>query len=247
MIPYLLPYIPDGFNDYYEPFVGGGAVFFGLDTLRIRKVYLSDINAELMLTWKMVQNKVELLIEALQVHAGEHSPRYFKDIRKQHELTDPIAVASRFIYLNKTCFNGLYRVNKADQFNVPMGSYKKPNICDAVNLRHASKVLKDAVLRVDSFSKIEPRRNDFVYCDPPYDGTFNNYSANGFGESGQQELKKSVDKWAAAGAHVVVSNNDTAFVRRLYSKYEIIEITASCNVNCKANGRGKKPELVIIT
>ena len=168
--------LPPDFSRYHEPFVGGGAVFFALESL-IQSAVLADLNEELVLAYHVISSDTEPLIESLQKHATYHSKEegYYWKVREQ-EPTDPIETVARFIYLNRTCYNGLYRVNKMGKFNVPKGKYKNPKIIDAENLRAVAKVLQKAQIRFGQFYRsITPQNGDFVYCDPPYDGTFAKY------------------------------------------------------------------------
>jgi len=247
IISELLKFVPTSFNDYYEPFLGGGAVFFNLSD-KIKKAWLSDVNAELVLAYKMIQDNPDALIQSLEAHKRKHEEQdYYYKIRGKYISKDSIETASRFIYLNKTCFNGLYRVNKSGKFNVPRGSYKNPLICDIDNIMLAHKTLEKAVLKKYSFEKIDPKEGDFIYCDPPYDDTFSNYSASGFGKEEQEKLRNYVDKWSKMGCHVMISNSDTDFIRKLYSKYYIYEIQAPRNINCKVEGRKPLTELIIVS
>ncbi len=239
--------LPDTINTYWEPFLGGGAVFFALDS-RIRAAKLSDVNAELALTYQTVRNKLEALLARLQEHEGAHADKkYYYRVRKAATSPDAVEVAARFIYLNKTCYNGLYRVNKHGIFNVPRGDYKNPAICDAGNLQSVSEVLQKAILRHGDFGKMEPSQGDFIYCDPPYDGTFAGYDAGGFGESEQRRLRDAVLKWQKLGAAVMVSNADTPLIRSLYpeTSFAIHQVSAPRTINSKANGRGPAAELLI--
>lgn len=245
IIPQISAHLPDSFKDYYEPFLGGGAVYFALESRIKHRAHLSDVNRELMLTYKVVQTDCENLIKELLAHKKKHSAEYYKKIREQHGNKDPIKLAARFIYLNKTCFNGLYRVNSSGRFNVPMGRYTNPGICDEVNLRAASAVLKTALLSFGAFNKIEPGKNDFVYCDPPYHGTFTDYAAGGFDDDKQKALKDAADSWVSDGALVMLSNSDTPFIRKIYKGYKFVEVSAPRNINCKVEGRENATELLI--
>lgn len=244
VVPEIAKRLPEMIATYWEPFLGGGAVFFALAS-RIRTARLSDVNAELALTYQIVRNRAEELIAQLENHASNHSRPYYLRVRKAVENLSSVEVAARFIYLNKTCFNGLYRVNKSGQFNVPMGTYKSPSICDSDNLRAASQVLSKATIRLGDFERITPGSGDFVYADPPYDGTFTGYSANGFTPEDHQRLRDAAVRWRDAGAAVMVSNADTDFVRKLYRDFNIHEITAPRNISCKADGRDPVGELLI--
>lgn len=246
VIPEIVRVLPDAFNTYYEPFLGGGAVFFGLDN-SIKDAYLSDLNAELMLTYRTLQKFPDALIEQLNEHQKKHSAKHYNRVRdKGHDEQDPIKVAARFIYLNKTCYNGLYRVNRAGKFNVPMGSYKNPKICDEDNLYAASEVLQKATLHFHTFTKIQPSAGDLIYCDPPYDETFSAYTNGRFVSSDQIALKNACDVWRAKGAYVIVSSSDTKLIRKTWHGYRITEITAPRNISCRGDGRNRVTELLIV-
>lgn len=247
LVPEIARLAPASFEEYWEPFVGGGAVFFALDS-RIRKARLSDVNAELILTYHMVKRETDALVRRLKVHSAKHAlDQYYYRVRAQHSHKEEVEVAARFIYLNKTCFNGLYRVNSAGLFNVPMGRYKNPTICDEANLRAASSVLRKARFRFGDFAKIAPAAGDFIYCDPPYDGAFAAYDAGGFGEDDQRRLRDTVEKWRATGAMVMISNSDTPLIRNLYKakQFKLHKVKAPRNINCKSNGRAPAAELII--
>lgn len=248
LIPEISRRLPGSIHTYWEPFLGGGAVYFGLNS-RMGSAQLSDVNAELALTYQVVRNNPEPLIDLLSEHARNHAKPYYMRIRKLSDTPSSIELAARFIYLNKTCYNGLYRVNKSGQFNVPMGSYKNPIICDAENLRAASEVLKNAVIRIGDFDKINPSGGDFVYADPPYDGTFSGYDAHGFEESDQTRLRDAAVRWHKAGAAVMVSNSDTELIRSLYGKSPFVlhEVSAPRTINSNGSGRGAVGELLITT
>lgn len=249
IIPDLAQRLPEDLGTYWEPFVGGGALFFALDQ-RIKQAHLSDINGELILTYKVVRDHAENLITALQAHASKHAhATYYSRVRKQRKLQDPVAVAARFIYLNKTCFNGLYRVNKDGYFNVPKGRYKNPTICDADAIRNASAVLNKAKIRWEPFEAIDPAPSDFVYCDPPYDQTGVAYASAGFAEDDQRALRDVVRHWAARGVHVMLSNADTPLIRSLYDAdpFTLHQISAPRHISCNGDGRGKISELIITT
>lgn len=247
VIPEIAKRLPDNMPNYWEPFAGGGAVFFAIENM-IGKAYLSDLNEELMLAYKMIQKNPEDIIDSLLLHSQKHKKAsYYLKVRGSAG-TDAIEIASRFIYLNRTCYNGLYRVNKSGKFNVPKGSYKNPMICDSENLRAVSKVLKKVSIKLGQFDKtVTPKGGDFIYCDPPYDECFASYQPGGFNQDDQTRLKNSVDEWVAAGANVMISNADTQLIRKLYKNYNISTIKASRNISCKSDGRGKIDEVLITT
>ena len=246
LIPNIEKVLPKNFNDYYEPFVGGGSVFFSLAD-RIKKAYLSDLNAELISTYKVLKKDPKSLIKKLKQHKKNHNKKYYLKIRNQHNMEKIVNSAGRFIYLNKTCYNGLYRVNRSGEFNVPIGSYKNPKICDEENLLNVGHILKNTVLKIQSFERIKPKKGDLVYCDPPYDETFTSYTKNKFNSADQNKLKVYCDKWKKAGAYVIVSNNDTPFIRTLYKGWRFVKVKASRNINCKGQERNKTPELLILS
>lgn len=234
---------------YFEPFLGGAALFF---YLQHPKSILSDSNAELVELYKAVQKNVEELICALKIHKNEHD--YFYKIRAQSlsELS-PIQRAARFIYLNKTCFNGLYRVNSSGQFNVPFGRYKNPLISDADGLRAASLALKNAHIVHNGFESVlsQAKTTDFIYFDPPYDpitktSSFTSYTAAKFGEEEQTHLANVYKELTDRGCMVMLSNSDTPLIRELYKDFDIKEVQASRAINSNPNGRGKITELLII-
>ena len=254
LVPALAKHLPDAITTYWEPFVGGGAVFFAFAG-RMERAVLSDTNAELVITYQVVKADVESLIERLREHERKHGQRkgkqyadgttYYQRVRAEAP-TDPVEVAARFIYLNKTCFNGLYRVNKSGRFNVPEGSYANPAICNADPLRLASKALAKATIQLGDFSRVvAPEKGDVIYCDPPYDGCFTSYQAEGFGGDSQSRLRVSANAWAATGATVVLSNADTDAMRALYAGWRIHAAAAPRHINSNGNGRGATAELII--
>ena len=246
LIPDIEKILPLEFNNYYEPFLGGGSVFFTLHH-KIKKAYLSDLNHSLMLTYKMLKQEPLKLIQKLKNYQKNHSKLYYDKLRRKFNNTpDDLNLASIFIYLNKTCFNGLYRVNKSGLFNVPIGRYKNPAICNEKNLKQASLALKKAVLKAQSFERIKPKKKDVVYCDPPYDNTFSSYTKEGFNDESQELLKYHCDQWRKKGAFTIISNSDTPFIRTLYKGYKFISVQMARNINCEAQNRNKTNELLIL-
>lgn len=246
LIPEIVKRLPPKFRHYWEPFVGGGAVFFALDS-RIRTAHLSDVNLELILTYRLIHRQPEDVINALRVHARKHNRRHYLHVRNtMHAEQDPVLLAARFLYLNKTCFNGLYRVNQQGRFNVPLGRHTNPTICDDVNIRAASEVLAKASLTVQPFDRIAPKSGDLVYCDPPYDGTFTGYTGDGFTADDQKALRDACQQWRTDGAHVIVSNSDTPLIRRLYKGFTLHAVSGARSINSDGNGRGKTAELLIV-
>lgn len=234
---------------YFEPFLGGGALFF---SLQHPHSFLSDTNKELVELYQIVKDNVEELIKALKHHKNEHD--YFYDVRAQNPVDlSPVERAARFIYLNKTCFNGLYRVNSKGQFNVPFGKYKNPTICDEEGLRAASLALRKAKVLQGSFQSIllKAKTTDFIYFDPPYHplnqtSSFTSYTSDGFGENEQIQLANVYRELADRGCFVMLSNSNMPLIKELYKDFSIHEIQASRAINSKAEGRGKITELLII-
>lgn len=248
IIKELTSRLPETYNDYYEAFVGGGALFFDI---KPKKAYLSDANLDLVITYKVVQKDVEKLIEALKKHARLNCEEYYYRVRKRHDLDDPIEVAARMIYLNKTCFNGLWRVNRKGEFNVPMGKYANPGICQEENLRACSKALKSATIEYKSYENITPKEGDFCYFDPPYHPTsgtsFTSYAIGDFSEKNQLELANFCKELHKKGVKIMLSNSNTPFIRNLFSSniFNIAIVNAPRNVNCKPNGRNAVEEVLI--
>ena len=253
VIPAITRYFPDQVDTYWEPFVGGGAVFFSFAE-RIKRAYLSDINLDLVLTYKVVRDNVEGLIALLDEYQRKHMARlerkyadgqtFYERIRAE-EPKDAVHVAARFIYLNKTCSNGLYRVNRSGIFNVPQGKHKNPKICDPDRLRDASKTLSKAVIRLGDFSKAQPMGGDVIYCDPPYDGCFTSYHKKGFDDEEQARLQSCASTWDENGATVILSNADTKSMRKLYEGWRIGKVSARHSIGQSVDSRTDAKELLI--
>jgi DNA adenine methylase len=248
----ILPRFPKDFNNYYEPFVGGGAVFFASYD-RLNKAFLSDINLELIITYTIIQKNPDLLIEKLKFHASHHSKKHYYEVRSKHFLEDSIELAARFFYLNKTCYNGLYRVNKSGKFNTPMGSYKNPNIVQEENIWACYHALQNVSIQKRDFDTIEPQEGDFVYFDPPYHPTnelsFTEYTKLNFTEQDQIKLRDFAIQLHKQGVYVMLSNSDTRFIKDAYNSkcFHIYTVQAPRYVNCKPNDRGAINELLITT
>lgn len=260
LLPQILPLIPKEFNNYFEPFVGGGALFFelySLGFLRDKKVYLFDINAELINAYNVVKNNHTELIDNLKKFKEKHSKEFYYEIRawdreESFSQRSDIERASRFIYLNKTCFNGLYRVNSKGYHNVPMGSYKNPNICDEEVIYNASEALQKATILNVSYKDVlkYASNSDFVYFDPPYypltqTSSFTAYNENSFLDKEQIELFEVFKKLHEKDVFVAHSNSDTDFIKNLYDEFYIEEIQANRFINSKGSGRGKISEILI--
>ncbi len=247
------PYFPqvDTIGHYFEPFIGSAAVFFHQ---QYPKATRSDQNGKLIEVYQFVRDDLDQVISALKSHRNEAD--YYYTIRAQDPAgLSPAERAARLIYLNKTCYNGLYRENSKGEFNVPFGRYKNPKICDEVRLRAASAVLQGVDLRVADFSDAVETAvaGDFVYFDPPYvplsaTSNFTSYNKRGFGREDQERLAKTVAQLTERGAKVMLSNSSATLVYDLYgrSSYRIIDIRARRNINSNASRRGPVKELLIL-
>jgi DNA adenine methylase len=245
----LLKHVPSKHGRYFEPFVGGGALFFAT---RPKRAILADVNERLVRAYTGVRDDVEAVIALLK--KWPHDPVFFEKTRSRpvDEGTD-VEVAAWFVYLNKTGFNGLYRVNKKNRFNVPFGRYENPKICDPRTLRACSEALANTDLKVGDFEDVAraAKRGDFVYFDPPYaplspTSSFTSYTSNGFGIDEQTRLRDLARHLKRSGVHVLLSNSSAPAVRKLYSRgFEVFEVSATRMVNSKAGGRGAITELVI--
>lgn len=249
IIDELLNRIPAQINDYYEPFVGGGALFFEIYNM-VNHSYLSDLNVDLIVAYNIIKTEPEKLINLLKKHAENHNEEYYYKIRAMQDLSDPIENSARFIYLMKTCFNGLYRVNKNNEFNVPIGSYENPTICDEENIFAVNKALQSATIKYQDFTKITPKKGDFVYFDPPYHPTsedsFTKYVSNGFTEKDQTRLRDFALELTKSGVNVMISNSDAEFIIDIYkTHFNINKVPAPRVVNCKADKRKSVYETLI--
>jgi len=240
--------LPEQFDNYFEPFVGGGALFFEIAP-NLKNATLCDINMDLLLTYQSIKKSPHELIQLLKKHAKNHSKEYYYEVRAQHELENPIEIAARFLYLNKTCFNGLWRVNKKGEFNVPMGKYKNPNIVQEENIWACNKALQGTDIQYREFDTIEPKKGDFVYFDPPYHPTDNNsfttYTKLDFSEKDQIRLKEFCDTLDKKGVKFMLSNSDTLFINDLYKNYNVQLVSAPRFVNCKPTKRNSVKEVLV--
>jgi len=248
-------YIPNEMNSYYEPFVGAGAVLFDLQP---KQVIINDINLELVNTYKVIKDNVEELIDDLKKH--ENNKEYFYGIREldrsdKYNALSNVERASRIIYLNKTCFNGLFRVNSKGQFNVPFGSYKNPQIVNEQVLRDVNNYMATSnitILNEDFENVVETaKEGDFVYFDPPYDpisitSSFTSYSLDGFTRDDQIRLKNIYVDLDKRGVNVLLSNSATDFIKDLYKDFHIEIVSATRNINSKSTGRGKIDEVLVM-
>lgn len=248
LIPQYARLFPAHVERYFEPFMGGGAIFFHLQP---RTAFLSDTNEELVNVYQIVRHHVRALIDSLRCHRNEEE--YFYSIRDLNPADmSPIQRASRFIYLNRTCFNGLYRVNRSGKFNVPFGRYKNPTICDPQTLLAASQALKPVRLTVADFEKAlgRARGGDFVYLDPPYHplnhtSSFTSYTQDNFGEDEQRRLADVVKDLNRRECLFMLSNSNTNLVRELYCDFKVATVKANRAINSVGSKRGPVEEVVV--
>ncbi len=245
---------PKKYKTYYEPFVGGGAFLFNLQP---KQVVINDSNRELINCYRVIRDSVEELIEDLGRHKNQED--YYYDMRgldrkRSFEKKTQVERASRIIYLNKTCYNGLFRVNSRGQFNVPFGRYKNPNILDISVLKAVSKYLNDNQVKIinkDFETAVKTaRKGDFIYFDPPYDpvsdtASFTGYDINGFNRNEQERLKATVDELTQKGCYVLLSNAYTDFIVDLYKDYQQVKVSAIRAINSNAKKRGRVDEILV--
>ncbi|WP_422804480.1 DNA adenine methylase [Streptococcus sp. FT1-55] len=258
LLPQLLDILPSNYNTYYEPFIGGGALFFELAP---KKAVINDNNKELVLAYQVIKDDVESLISELRRHQENNSKEYYLALRSAdrdgriEKMTDSER-AGRILYMLRVNFNGLYRVNSKNQFNVPYGKYKNPSILDEANLRNISDYLKMndvSILNGDfEVATKSAKKGDLVYFDPPYvplspTESFTNYTANGFGYEEQIRLRDLFVELDKRGVFVIVSNSTADLVYNLYEPIAktLIEVGATRMINSNAKKRGKINELII--
>ena len=257
IIDELKKYIPDEFNTYYEPFIGGGALLFELAP---KKAVINDSNAELMNVYQVLCDdlKFKKMCRVLNNYEANHSEEFFYEIRNKdknkntfNRLSD-YTRAARTIYLNKACFNGLYRVNSKNEFNVPFGKKSKVNTYDGNNLIIVSNYLtmNDIKILNKDFEEVlkDAKKGDFVYFDPPYDSDnniFTSYTEEGFGKEEQRRLAKVFKELDQKGVYVMLSNHNTTLINELYKDYHIHVIEAKRNINSNGKKRGKVEEVII--
>lgn len=237
---------------HVEPFVGGGALFF---SRRPERALLTDINPSLIATYSAIRDDVDRVLSNLQGLARRHSKERYYEVRSRYNESRRLAPPTRaamFIYLNKTCFNGLHRVNRKGEFNVPVGSYKNPRIVDPERILLASEALRDAELRCDGFESLveHAKPGDFVYFDPPYEpvtptANFTSYARDGFSQDDQTRLRDVYRELDRRGCRLMLSNSDVPFIRSLYRSFRIDTVAAPRAISCNGNGRGKVTEVVV--
>lgn len=256
LLDQITPLIPD-FSTYYEPFIGGGAVLFNIQP---KKATINDSNRELINVYEVIRDNHEELIKELHIHKTKNCEEYFYEIRaldrdkERFEKMSCIEKAARIIYLNKTCYNGLFRVNSSGEFNSPWGKYKNPNITNETNIMALSKYFNKADIKIKCGDYKEAlkeiRKGAFVYLDPPYmpissSSSFTGYTANGFNEAEQLELKDQCDSLNKRGVKFLLSNSSCDFIERLYEGYLITKVGAKRVINAQADKRGEIDEVLV--
>lgn len=273
VLPALRAHFPSTFGSYFEPFLGGGAVFFDMQPER---AVLRDVNAELITAYCAIRDALPEVLAQLREHdrlhrldlervvdgrpSRENFPYFYEVRSREPRSMSSDEVAARFIYLNRTCFNGLYRVNRSGKFNVPAGRYKNPQIVDEANLRACREALAHADIALGDFTTIAPAAGDFVYFDPPYDPvdrpdgeegapSFTAYTEGGFGDADQARLRDMAVELVHRGVKVALSNHDTRLIRRLYQAdtdcFDVHQIMVARPINSKARERGSVAEVII--
>ena len=262
ILPQLHALAPSKFDRYFEPFLGGGALFFYLISSRNRQfaAYISDINPELINVYKVIKDNVEQLIKLLTEYeiGYNQAPEYFYELRDKYNLrscSDSIERAAQFIALNRTCFNGLYRVNSKGEFNVPWGKYKNPSLCDSNNLRNVSHALSSCKVTINAADYKDillqnAIEGDFIYLDPPYSpksptANFTKYTTNGFSNKDQERLAETYKQLDEMKCKVMLTNSKTPLVRELYASFTITEVNSKRAINCKASKRDGHTDLII--
>lgn len=255
LLPVIRTYLPLQFTTYYEPFVGAGAVLFDLQP---RRAVINDINEELINCYQVIKHSPDALLQDIQKHRNEKEYFYATralDRSAAYGKLNPVERASRIIYLNKTCYNGLYRVNSRGEFNTPFGRYKNPQYVQAETILAISNYLNKNKVEITNLgfeAVVETAgTNDFVYFDPPYHplsetASFTSYSLAPFGKAEQLRLKETADRLGGRGCKVMLSNSATDFILELYKEYRTIRVPASRSINSVAGSRGKIDELLIL-
>lgn len=254
LLAQLTPLLPAGVEHmrHVEPFVGGAAFFFARQAER---ALLCDVNRDLVSLYETIRDDVDGVIRELGPLATQHSDEFYYHVRtryNQERKAKPTLRAAMFLYMNKTCFNGLHRVNRRGEFNVPIGRYKNPTILDAVNLRAASLRLQSADIRCQPFEQLleTARPGDFVYFDPPYEpvsqtANFTAYAETGFTQLDQERLRDVYRELDRRGCKLMLSNSDAPLIHRLYHNYDIRTVSAPRAVNSDPTKRGSVLEVVV--
>jgi DNA adenine methylase len=258
LVTLLDKYTPTNIDRYFEPFLGSGAFFFHLVQSRKQfKAYLSDSNPHLINTYREVRDNLNELIEILMDHQNRYhknGEKYYYSVRDDQSNKTNTEAAAKFIFLNKTCYNGLYRVNKLGNFNVPHGRYFNPKICNKEKLIECSSLLNNTEVKIvcDIYKNttLKCKDNDFVYLDPPYfpvsrTSNFTDYTKESFGTQQHQELANEFDRLDSIGSKVLLSNSNSEYVKSLYKNYFILKVKSTRSINCNADRRSAHHDLII--
>jgi DNA adenine methylase len=260
LLPHLLPLVPLNLTNYYEPFLGGGALFLRTCARNTRfNAHLSDINEELITGYRVIKESPEELIRLLSILQREYDSAVDKSAyfyrKREWRPSGRIESAARLIFLNKTCYNGLYRVNSRGEFNVPFGQYKNPRILNSEGIRAVSHVLENARAELRSVDYRDALAScgkaDFVYLDPPYQppsktSSFTDYTPGGFSQKDQEDLAQEFGRLVDRGCTVLLSNSETALTRHLYRDFETRRVTVNRPINSVGTGRKGYKELIVL-
>jgi DNA adenine methylase len=251
----LIPLLPENIGEYCEPFAGGAALLFELQP---QTAFVNDINADLIRVYKVIKNDVEQLISELSEYKNEaeffYTVRNWDRHKETYESLSDVKKAARVIYLNKTCYNGLFRVNSSGEFNSPFGNYRNPNIVNAETLRAVSAYLNSATVHLTSLDYQQVLKNlpegTFIYLDPPYDpvsdtSSFTGYSKGGFSRDDQIRLRECCDELHKRGHKFMLSNSATDFIKQQYAAYNITIVRANRAINSNSSKRGQVEEVVV--
>lgn len=249
---YLNNYFPTKFNNYIEPFIGGGSVLLYLQP---KKAYVNDLNKELIISYKTIKDNLDQLMKKLDSYHQKHNKEFYLQLRKE-KTKDAIETSSRFIYLNKAGFNGLYRVNSKNEFNVPFGKKEKEqlNLYDKNNLINLSNYFNNNQIHFynEDFENVmnKAKKGDFVFCDPPYDydhdNGFTTYTDKGFGKDEQIRLSNKLKELNSKGIMWMLTNHNTKLINSLYKEFQIIPIKTNRNINSKGSKRKNTGDEVVI-
>ena len=259
LVPTLLSYFPDEFNNYYEPFVGGGALYFSINP---SKAFINDLNEVLINAYINIKKRIDEVVDALKIIQNEYINLDNLDAKKEFYLTkrklfnqlpnDDFNKTILLIFINKTCFNGMYRENSKGEYNIPFGQHDSPTICDEKNLRLVSGHLKKTTITKFSYDDAikTAKKGDLVYFDPPYDplnttSSFTTYQAGGFSSKDQEKLRDVFKKLSEKGCYVMLSNSDTPMINELYKEFTINKIYASRSINSNGAKRQKVKEVLV--
>ncbi len=259
LIPQLAAHYPDSYGKFYEPFVGGGAMFFSLNP---KDAHINDMNAVLINGYISIRDNTDKLVDELSALQEFYWKLPTLDLKKEFYLekravfndlkSDEFEKSVLLIFLNKTCFNGMYRENSKGGFNVPFGKHERPTICDEVNLRNVAKSLEQVSITQGSYEDAvkDAKKGDFVYFDPPYhpintSSSFTAYQAGGFSAEDQEKLRDTFRALSQKGCKVMLSNSDTPLINELYKEFKIHKIYAARSINSVGSGRGKIAEVLV--